>query len=99
MGIATCLAFDGSGNLYVGDRSGTIFRLGPHGKHNAAEIFVYATLEPSVAAYHLAFCDDGVLLVTAPTTSSFQPVYAIDREGSTRIFYRGLGRPQGLALE
>lgn len=99
MGIATGLAFDGLGNLYVGDRSGTIFRLGPHGKHNAAEIFVYATLEPSIAAYHLAFRDDNVLLVTAPTTSSHQPVYAIDPDGSTRVFYRGLGRPQGLAVD
>ena len=99
MGIATGLAFDSQGNLYVGDRSGTIFRLGPHGKHNAAEIFVYATLEPSIAAYHLAFRDDGVLLVTAPTTSSHQPVYAIDPDGSTRVFFRGLGRPQGLALD
>ncbi len=99
MGIATGLAFDGVGNLYVGDRSGTIFRLGPHGKHNAAEIFVFATLEPSVAAYHLAFRDDGVLLVTAPTTSSNQPIYAIEPDGSTRVFYRGLGRPQGMALD
>ncbi len=99
MGIATGLAFDKDGNLYVGDRSGTIFRLGPHGKHNAAEIFVYATLEPSVAAYHLAFRQDGVLLVTAPTTSSNQPVYAIDPDGSARVFYRGLGRPQGMALD
>ncbi len=99
MGVATGLAFDAEGNLYVGDRSGTIFRLGPHGKHNAAEIFVYATLEPSVAAYHLAFRDDGVLLVTTPTTSSHQPVYAIDPDGTPRVFHRGLGRPQGLALD
>ncbi len=99
MGIATGLAFDTNGNLYVGDRSGTIFRLGPHGKHNAAEIFVYATLEPSVAAYHLAFRADGVLLVTAPTTSSNQAIFAIDQDGSTGVFYRGLGRPQGMALD
>ncbi len=99
MGIATGLAFDRQGNLYVGDRSGTIFRLGPHGKHNTAEIFVYATIEPSIAAYHLAFRDDGVLLVTAPTTSSHQPIYAIDPDGSPRVFFRGLGRPQGLALD
>ncbi len=99
MGIATGLAFDGEGNLFVGDRSGTIFKLGPHGKHNAAEIFVFATLEPSVAAYHLAFRDDGVLLVTAPTTSSNSAIYAIDPDGDQRVFYRGLGRPQGMALD
>ncbi len=99
MGIATGLAFDGEGNLFVGDRSGTIFKLGPHGRHNSAEIFVFATLEPSVAAYHLAFRDDGILLVTAPTTSSNQAIHAIDPDGSASTFYRGLGRPQGMALD
>ena len=53
MGIATGMAFDASGNLFVGDRSGTIFKISPD-----REIFVFATLEPSVAAYHLAFSPD-----------------------------------------
>ena len=94
MGIATGLAFDADGNLYVGDRSGTIFKLSPTG-----EIFVFATLEPSVAFYHLCFRDDGTLLVTAPTTSSHQAIYAISPHGDTTVFYRGLGRPQGMALD
>jgi DNA-binding beta-propeller fold protein YncE len=94
MGIATGLAFDAAGNLFVGDRSGTIFKLSPSG-----EIFVFATLEPSVAFYHLCFRDDGVLLVTAPTTSSHQPIYAIDPDGTTTTFFRGLGRPQGMAID
>jgi len=80
--------------LYVGDRSGTIFKIAP-----TREIFVFATLEPSVAAYHLAFRDDGALLVTAPTTSSNQPIYAIAADGTTSVFYRGLGRPQGMAFD
>ena len=63
------------------------------------EIFVYATLEPSVAAYHLAFNDAGTLFVSAPTTSSNQAIYAIDRDGRTSVFYQGLGRPQGLAFD
>src|SRR5215469_3402447 len=50
MGVATGIAFDGEGNLYVGDRSGTIFKISPN-----RQIFVFATLEPSIAAYHLAF--------------------------------------------
>lgn len=99
MGLATGIAFDKNGNLFVGDRSGTIFKLGPHGRHNAAEIFVFATLEPSVAAYHLAFRDDGILLVTAPTTSSHQAIHAIDPDGTAHVFFRGLGRPQGMALD
>jgi hypothetical protein len=94
MGIATGLAFDGHGNLFVGDRSGTIFKISP-----TREIFVFSTLEPSVAFYHLCFRADGVLLVTAPTTSSNQPIYAIDPDGNTTIFYRGLGRPQGMAFD
>jgi len=100
MGIATGIAFDGEGNLYVGDRSGTIFRVGPdRGPLAERQIFVYATLEPSIAAYHLAFNDEGTLFVTGPTTSSNQAVYAIDRDGHASVFYRGLGRAQGIALD
>ena len=94
MGIATGLAFDTERNLYVGDRSGTIFKIAPD-----RQIFVFATLEPSVAAYHLAFGIDGTLYVSGPTTSSFDNIYAIDRDGETNVFYRGLGRPQGLAVD
>ena len=99
MGIATGIAFDNEGNLFVGDRSGTIFKIAASGSQNAGEIFVFATLEPSVAAYHLAFRDDGMLLVTAPTTSSNQSIYAIDPSGNATVFYRGLGRPQGMAFD
>jgi len=94
MGIATGLAFDKSGNLYVGDRSGTIFKINPD-----REIFVFATLEPSMAAYHLAFGANGDLYVTGPTTSSFDRLYRITPAGEVNVFYRGLGRPQGLAFD
>jgi hypothetical protein len=99
MGIATGIAFDRDNNLYVGDRSGTIFKIAAGTSSGSREIFVFATLEPSVAAYHLAFRDDGVLLVTAPTTSSHQPIYAIAPDGGTTVFFRGLGRPQGMAFD
>lgn len=94
MGVATGVAFDAGGSLYVGDRTGTIFKVGPDG-----QIFVVATLEPSVAAYHLAFGPDGLLYVTGPTTSSFDAVYRVDMDGGVKVFYRGLGRPQGLAFD
>lgn len=94
MGVATGLAFDRDGNLYVGDRSGTIFKVSPN-----REIFVFATLEPSVSAYHLAFHPSGDLYVTGPTTSSFDRVYRIKKSGDADTFYRGLGRPQGLAFD
>jgi streptogramin lyase len=94
MGVATGLAFDQNGNLFVGDRSGTIFKISPE-----REIFVFATLEPSVAAYHLAFHPSGELYVTGPTTSSYDRVYRITQGGEVHVFYRGLGRPQGMAFD
>ena len=103
MGIATGLAFDEEGNLFVGDRSGTIFKVPPdRGAAVSAaerEVFVVATLEPSIAAYHLAFDSKGVLYVTGPTTSSSQEVHAIDRDGTVTTFFKGLGRAQGLAFD
>ena len=56
---------------------------------------MYATLEPSIAAYHLAFNEEGALFVTGPTTSSNQSVYAIDRDGQTRCTTRGWGGRRG----
>jgi DNA-binding beta-propeller fold protein YncE len=93
MGVATGAAFDAQGNLFVGDRSGTIFKIDPERK-----IFVYATLEPSVAAYHLAVDGEGTLYVTAPSLNSNDCIWAIDTHGQARAWFRGLGRPQGLAL-
>jgi|SRR5579871_2173620 len=94
MGVATGLAFDSLHNLYVGDRSGTIFKISPN-----RQIFVFATLEPSLAAYHLAFGPDDYLYVSGPTTSSFDSIYRISRDGEVEAFYRGLGRPQGMAFD
>ena len=94
MGVATGIAFDAAENLYVGDRSGTIFKIA-----RDRQIFVFATLEPSVSAYHIAFGPQGEMFVTGPSTSSFDCVYKVDPHGTVSVFYRGLGRPQGLALD
>lgn len=94
MGVATGIAFDREENLYVGDRSGTIFKIA-----RDRQIFVFATLEPSVSAYHLAFGPHGDLFVTGPTPSSFDCIYKVDPHGAVSVFYRGLGRPQGMAFD
>jgi sugar lactone lactonase YvrE len=92
LGVACGLAFDGDGWMYVGDRSGTIFRV----RDGSAKPF--ATLPPSVAAFHLAMSPQGELFVSAPTLGSYDHVYRIDRQGQVRTLMTPLGRPQGLAF-
>ncbi|HLL73240.1 MAG TPA: hypothetical protein VK363_17510 [Pyrinomonadaceae bacterium] len=94
LGVATGLAFDRAGRMYVGDRTGTIYRVNPIG-----EVQQWAQLDASVAAYHLAFGADDALYVTGPTVSSCDAVMRIDASGKPEVFFRGLGRPGGLAFD
>ena len=94
MGVATGLAIDKDRNVYVGDRTGTIFKI-----NSSRDIFVFATLEPSVAAYHLAMHENGSLYASSPTTSSYNSVHVINPQGEVSIFRRGFGRPQGIAID
>jgi sugar lactone lactonase YvrE len=94
LGIATGIAFDSVGRMYVGDRTGTIHRVNGRG-----EADVWALLEQSVAAYHLAFGPDDYLYVTGPTVSSNETVQRVDRDGRVSVFFKGLGRPNGLAFD
>src|SRR5207253_8732655 len=54
---------------------------------------------PSVSAYHLACGPDDALYVTGPTVSSFDSISRFDDDGRGSVFFRGLGRPQGLAFD
>jgi hypothetical protein len=92
LGVACGLAFDEDGWLYVGDRSGTIFRV-RDGKASS-----FATLPPSVAAFHLAMSREGELFVSAPTLGSYDHIYRVDRHGEVQTIPTPLGRPQGLAF-
>lgn len=94
LGIATGIAFDRSGTMYVGDRTGTIYKVNEIGEEKS-----WAQLEPSVSAYHLAVGPDDALYVTGPTVTSFDSVWRIDQSGKVSAFYKGLGRPQGLAFD
>jgi sugar lactone lactonase YvrE len=94
LGIATGLAFDQNGEMHVGDRSGTIYRVNEIG-----EARPWAQVEPSVSAFHLAFGPDGALYLAGPTVSGFDVITRIDEHGQRGVFYRGLGRPQGLAFD
>jgi sugar lactone lactonase YvrE len=93
LGVACGLAFAPDGALFVGDRSGTIFRVDRNGQTQT-----FASLPPSVAAFHLAMGPDAALYVTGPTLSPYDSLYRIDQSGSVTTRYAGFGRPQGLAF-
>ncbi len=93
LGIACGLAFCANGDLLVGDRSGTIFKVDPSGKTEA-----FATLPSSVAAFHLAIAPDGVVWVTAPTLSTYDPLYKVAADGTVSAVDIRFGRPQGIAF-
>lgn len=94
LGIATGIAFDSDGVMFVGDRSGTIYRIPEFGV-----VETFAVLDASVAAYHIAFGPDGRLYVSAPGLASNDAIHAVDSEGIVTTFVRGFGRPQGLAFD
>lgn len=94
LGIATGLTFDRSDVMYVGDRTGTIYKVNGIGEETP-----WAQLEPSVSAYHLAIGPDDALYVSGPTVASFDSVMRINPNGEVSVFYKGLGRPQGMAFD
>jgi sugar lactone lactonase YvrE len=93
LGVACGLAFADDGTLFVGDRSGTIFRVDAAGRATT-----FASLPASVAAFHLAIGPDRALYVTGPTLSSYDSLYRVDAGGTVTATYSGFGRPQGLAF-
>jgi sugar lactone lactonase YvrE len=94
LGVACGLAFGADGSLYVGDRAGTIFRIDRSGRTET-----FATVPPSVAAFHLAMSPDGVLYVSAPTLASYDSVRRVLPDGKVEALNIPFGRPQGLAFD
>jgi sugar lactone lactonase YvrE len=93
LGVACGIAFGPGGDMFVGDRSGSILRV----TGERAEVF--ASIPPSIAAFHLAFGPDGFLYVAAPTISSADTLYRISPSGIAERFGPHFGRPQGLAFD
>lgn len=94
LGVACGLAFAPDGTLFVGDRSGTIFKVDRAGHATA-----FASLPPSVAAFHVTLGPDKALYVTGPTLSPYDSVFRVDEAGTVTIRSQAFGRPQGLAFD
>ncbi len=94
LGVACGLAFTPDGTMYVGDRSGTLFRVNAAGRASP-----FATLPSSIAAFHLAIGPDEAVYVSGPTLSTSDAIYRVDRRGEITVFAEGFGRPQGLAVD
>jgi sugar lactone lactonase YvrE len=80
--------------MHVGDRTGTIFKVNGIGEERA-----WTQIEPSVSAFHLAFGPDDSLYIAGPTVTSFDAIWRINPDGDLDMFFKGLGRPQGLAFD
>ena len=94
LGVACGLAFAPDGTLFVGDRSGTIFKVDPSGKSEP-----FASLPSSVAAFHVAIAPDGSVWVTAPTLATYDPIYKVAPDGTVSTVDVRFGRPQGIAFD
>ncbi len=93
LGVPCGIVFDSKGFLYVGDRTGRIFRIDPSG--NKEE---FAKLESSIAAFHMAMDSKDRLVVTGPTFSMRDRLYRFSGNGEREILMEGFARPQGLAF-
>ncbi len=93
LGTPCGLVFDAEGKLYVGDRTGKIYRIGESGERED-----FASIPPSVSAFHLAIDRQGNLYVTGPTLAMRDPIYRVSRNGEVSIVAEGLARPQGLVV-
>jgi sugar lactone lactonase YvrE len=94
LGVACGLAFGPDGTMFVGDRTGTLFKVNAAGR-----VAPFAVLPPSIAAFHVAVGPEEEVYVSGPTLSSRDPIYRVDRRGETTVFAEGFGRPQGLAVD
>jgi sugar lactone lactonase YvrE len=94
LGVACGLAFAPDGTMFVGDRTGTLFRVNAAGR-----VVPFAILPPSIAAFHLAVGPEEEVYVSGPTLSTRDPIYRVDRRGEVAVYAEGFGRPQGLAVD
>ena len=95
LGCATGIGFSPMGDLIIGDRDGTLYRV----DGDDGEVSVFSRLRPSISAYHLAFNSLGSLFVSGPTLSSRDQIVEFRPDGAPCRVHSGFGRPQGIAFD
>ena len=95
MGVATGIVFDRDENLYVGDRSGTIFKI----SRAAPDLRVRHA--GAVASPPIIWPSGRTDICTSPVPPlrASMRCIAFRTAGDVEVFYRGLGRPQGMAFD
>src|SRR5438477_640042 len=95
-GGPTPIRVDGvaGGTQFGADRDGTICRVDQAGKAEAI-----GALPQSSEAFNLAIAPAGAVWVTAPTLSTYDPIYKVMPDGTVATVDVKLGRPQGIAFD
>lgn len=94
LGCATGIGFSPTGDMVIGDRDGTLYRIDAE-----SDVSVFSHLRASVSAYHLAFNSYGYLFVSGPTLSSRDQIVEFRPDGAPCRVHSGFGRPQGIAFD
>jgi len=93
LGTPCGIVFDSKKRLYIGDRTGKIYRIDASGRKEE-----FAELEPSISAYHLALDSKDRLYVTGPTFAMRDCLIRFSKKGVAEPILDGLARPQGMAF-
>lgn len=94
LGEAFGMAMDSKGNLLVGDRTGTVFRVNEDGHAD-----FLARLPASSVAYHLAIDSRDNLYVTAPLHIGENTIYRINPDGEVEEYIKELAEFYGIAID
>ena len=94
LGEAFGMAFDSKGDLFVGDRTGSVFRVRPDGSSD-----FFADLPASPIAYHLAMDSADNLYVTVPVEIGENTIYRITPEGEITEFLTDLSEFHGIVID
>ncbi len=95
LGAAFGMAMNSQGEIFVGDRNGSIFKLNKDGLAS-----FYSSIPSSYIAFHLAFDSKDNLYVSNPAHMGENCIYKIDKEDKKpQIYYNGLSLFHGFAFD